>query len=60
MPVSRKWPPACPLKGKTPGALLDFALKEKIDLTVVGPESPLTLGLVDAFEKKGLEGLRRE
>ena len=44
-----------PLKGEDLGALLDFALKEKIDLTVVGPESPLTLGLVDAFEKKGLK-----
>jgi phosphoribosylamine--glycine ligase len=44
-----------PLKGEDPGALLNFALKEKIDLTVVGPESPLTLGLVDAFEKKGLK-----
>ena len=44
-----------PLKGEDTRALLDFALKEKMDLTVVGPESPLTLGLVDAFEKKGLK-----
>jgi phosphoribosylamine---glycine ligase len=34
--------------------LLAFALKEKIDLTVVGPEEPLTLGIVDLFESKGL------
>lgn len=34
--------------------LVDFAEKEKIDLTVVGPELPLTLGIVDAFEEKGL------
>ena len=34
--------------------LVDFAAKEKIDLTVVGPEVPLTLGIVDEFEKKGL------
>lgn len=31
-----------------------FALKEKIDLTVVGPELPLTLGIVDAFTASGL------
>lgn len=35
--------------------LLDFAAREKIDLTVVGPEVPLTLGIVDEFEKKGLK-----
>jgi phosphoribosylamine--glycine ligase len=34
--------------------LVNFAEKEKIDLTVVGPELPLTLGIVDAFEEKGL------
>ncbi|MBI5468829.1 MAG: phosphoribosylamine--glycine ligase [Deltaproteobacteria bacterium] len=31
-----------------------FALKEQIDLTVVGPELPLTLGIVDAFNSSGL------
>lgn len=35
-------------------SLLDFALSEKIDLTVVGPEVSLSLGIVDAFEEKGL------
>jgi len=35
--------------------LLHFALKEKIDLTVVGPEVPLSLGIVDLFEKNGLK-----
>jgi phosphoribosylamine--glycine ligase len=34
--------------------LLAFALREKIDLTVVGPESSLTLGIVDRFTEKGL------
>lgn len=34
--------------------LLDFALEEKIDLTIIGPEDPLVLGIVDRFEEKGL------
>ena len=34
--------------------MADFAAREKIDLTVVGPELPLTLGIVDEFEKRGL------
>jgi phosphoribosylamine---glycine ligase len=34
--------------------LLRFAQKEKIDLTVVGPESSLVAGLVDVFEDNGL------
>lgn len=35
-------------------ALVSFATKEKIDLTVVGPELSLTAGIVDAFEQEGL------
>ena len=34
--------------------LADFAGKEKIDLAVVGPELPLTLGITDLFESSGL------
>jgi phosphoribosylamine--glycine ligase len=34
--------------------LADFAAREKIDLTVVGPELPLTLGIVDLFQQRGL------
>jgi phosphoribosylamine--glycine ligase len=34
--------------------LLEFARREKIGLTVVGPEMPLSEGIVDAFEKAGL------
>ncbi len=34
--------------------LASFAQGEKIDLTIVGPEVPLTLGIVDKFEEKGL------
>jgi len=35
-------------------ALCDFALDQAIDLTVVGPEVPLTLGIVDLFQAAGL------
>ena len=35
--------------------LLDFAKKNKIDLTVVGPEVPLVLGVVDLFTEAGLK-----
>ncbi|HVJ49465.1 phosphoribosylamine--glycine ligase [Desulfitobacterium sp.] len=35
-------------------ALLAFAEEKEIDLTVVGPEEPLTLGIVDDFQAKGL------
>ncbi len=35
-------------------ALVAFALKEQIDLTVIGPELSLTAGVVDAFQKEGL------
>ncbi|PKM43370.1 MAG: phosphoribosylamine--glycine ligase [Firmicutes bacterium HGW-Firmicutes-8] len=35
-------------------ALLKFALDEGIGLTVVGPEAPLTLGIVDKFRAAGL------
>ena len=52
--------------GMTEGALVDindddiqglaeFAEKEKIDLTIVGPESSLALGIVDEFEKRNLK-----
>ena len=34
--------------------LLDFAVSQKVDLTVVGPEAPLTAGIVDRFQQVGL------
>jgi phosphoribosylamine---glycine ligase len=34
--------------------LARFVKENKIDLTVVGPELPLTLGIVDYFEREGL------
>ncbi len=35
--------------------LADFAKEEGIDLTVVGPELPLSLGIVDEFNKRNLK-----
>ncbi len=35
-------------------ALLELAVREKIDLTVVGPEAPLVAGIVDRFTAAGL------
>ncbi len=34
--------------------LARFAKQEQVDLTVVGPELPLTLGIVDTFQAEGL------
>jgi phosphoribosylamine--glycine ligase len=36
-------------------ALLSFAQNENIDLTIVGPEAPLVIGVVDAFRAAGLK-----
>lgn len=35
--------------------LADFAQEEKIDLTVIGPEQPLALGIVDEFNSRNLK-----
>ena len=43
-----------PIKADDLAALVEFAYQEKVDLTLVGPEGPLTKGIVDTFEKKGL------
>jgi len=42
-----------PIAADDISALLRFARDERIDLTVVGPELPLTLGIVDEFQKHG-------
>ncbi len=34
--------------------LISFAIKQQIDLTVVGPEAPLAIGIVDVFRKNNL------
>jgi phosphoribosylamine--glycine ligase len=44
-----------PIEAEDIPGLVGFAAGKKVDLTVVGPEVPLTLGIVDEFEKKGLK-----
>jgi phosphoribosylamine--glycine ligase len=44
-----------PIAANDIAALVAFAQKEQIDLTVVGPEEPLSLGIVDAFREAGLK-----
>ncbi len=44
-----------PIKADDVVGLRDFALKEQIDLTVVGPEAPLALGIADEFRKARLK-----
>ena len=43
-----------PIQAEDIPKLLEFALEKKIGLTVVGPEAPLTEGIVDLFTKKDL------
>ncbi len=42
------------IKAEESGRLADFAERNLVDLTIVGPEGPLTLGIVDEFERRGL------
>lgn len=44
-----------PINVEALSELADFAEKEKIDLTIVGPELPLVLGAVDVFKARGLK-----
>ncbi|OCG20537.1 MULTISPECIES: phosphoribosylamine--glycine ligase [unclassified Gilliamella] len=43
------------IKATDVGGLLNFAQQEQIDLTIVGPEAPLVIGIVDSFQKAGLK-----
>jgi len=42
-----------PIQADNINALLNLVLQEKIDFTVVGPEDPLSMGLVDQFTERG-------
>lgn len=47
---------ACvPIKADDIAGLRDLVIREKIDLTLVGPEAPLALGIVDEFRKARLK-----
>jgi phosphoribosylamine--glycine ligase len=42
-----------PIAADNIDGLVDFAVKRGVDLTVVGPEAPLVLGIVDRFNAAG-------
>ncbi|MEN6349867.1 MAG: phosphoribosylamine--glycine ligase [Syntrophomonas sp.] len=44
-----------PVAADDVNGLLDFARREGMDLTVVGPEAPLMEGIVDRFREQGLK-----
>lgn len=44
-----------PIKAEDITSLTEFAVSNSIDLTFVGGETPLALGVVDEFEKRGLK-----
>lgn len=43
------------IKATDIASLIQFAQKEDVDLTIVGPEAPLVEGIVDAFNKEGFK-----
>ncbi|MBM3844884.1 MAG: phosphoribosylamine--glycine ligase [Verrucomicrobia bacterium] len=43
-----------PISAEDLPKLAEFAIKEAVDLTVVGPDNPLALGIVDLFLARGL------
>jgi phosphoribosylamine--glycine ligase len=48
-------PVGCPAIGAEDiPALIEFARQQRVELTVVGPDNPLALGIVDRFQEAGL------
>lgn len=43
-----------PIASDNVTGLVDFARERRVDLTVIGPEAPLAVGIVDQFEASGL------
>ncbi|MFM7100313.1 MAG: phosphoribosylamine--glycine ligase [Verrucomicrobiota bacterium] len=54
LPASGRPVETIPLAAEDLPALLDFAREARPDLTVVGPDNPLALGIVDRFQAAGL------
>jgi len=54
-PGMEKYGRCVSIKANDINSLLDFAEKEKVDLTIVGPEAPLVEGIVDKFQSKRLK-----
>jgi phosphoribosylamine--glycine ligase len=44
-----------PIRADDVAGLKDFVIREQIDLTIVGPEAPLALGVVDEFRRAQLK-----
>ena len=62
MPARRSTCRTCRSSRATTAGLVQFAKREGIGLTVVGPEEPLAKGIVDVFQREGLRifGPRKE
>src|SRR5262245_584551 len=54
-PGIAQWADCVRLKDSDTELLVALAARERIDLTVVGPELPLSMGLVDRFHDAGLK-----
>lgn len=52
---SQEFAESVPISADDIEALADFAEKNSIDLTVVGPEGPLVAGISDVFKSRGLK-----
>ena len=46
--------PCFPIAVEDTNAIIQIAKEESIDLVIIGPEIPLSLGLVDALESEGI------
>ncbi len=53
-PGIARWAEPVPIKDTDIAALRDWAIEHRITLTIVGPEVPLSLGIVDEFRRVGL------